>query len=116
MCIGGSLGRADATARGGIYCVREAAKQLGLNTGNATYAIQGFGNAGQYAATLMKEIFGSTRLIAASDSRGGVVNPNGINADQLVKYKRETGAVSGFPGTQSISNEKLLELDVDILF
>lgn len=116
ICIGGSLGRTDATARGGIYCVREAAKQLGLNTANATYAIQGFGNAGQYAATLMKEIFGSPRLIAVSDSRGGVVNPNGIDPDQMVKYKRETGAVSGFPGAQPISNEKLLELDVDILF
>lgn len=114
--LGGSLGRGDATARGGIYCVREAAKALNLNVKNATYAVQGFGNAGQYGATLMKEILGSNKLIAISDSRGGVCNPEGIDPHKAVKYKLETGKVEGLPGTKPISNEDLLELDVDVLY
>lgn len=114
--LGGSKGRNDATARGGVYCVREAAKILGIDPKGATFAIQGFGNAGQYAATLMGEILGAKRFVAASDSRGGVYNPDGLDAASLVKYKLETGKVEGFPGSKPITNEKLLELDVDILF
>lgn len=114
--VGGSLGRGDATARGGIYCVREAAKELKIDPKNCSYAVQGFGNAGQYAATLMNEILGSEKLVAVSDSRGGVYNPEGIDPKKIVKYKLETGKVEGFPGTKPISNEELLELNVDILF
>jgi glutamate dehydrogenase (NAD(P)+) len=114
--LGGSKGRNDATARGGVYCVREAAKALGITTSSASYAIQGFGNAGQFAATLMREILGSKRLVAVSDSRGGVMNREGIDPNAIVKYKLETGKVEGFPGTKPITNEELLELDVDILF
>lgn len=114
--LGGSKGRNDATARGGVYCVREAAKNLGTDPSKATYAIQGFGNAGQFAATLMNEILGSKKLVAVSDSRGGVYNPEGIDAATIVKYKLETGEVKGFPGTKPVSNEELLELKVDILF
>ena len=95
ISIGGSLGRNDATARGGVYCVREAQKVLGIDVKNATYAIQGFGNAGQYAASLMKEILGAKRLVAVSDSRGGVYNPEGIDPDKAVKFKLETGRVAG---------------------
>ena len=113
--LGGSQGRGDATARGGIYCVREAAKALGITTKGATMAIQGFGNAGQFAATLGSEILG-LKLIAASDSQGGVVNESGIDPKALVEYKLKTGKVSGFPGTKPISNEDLLELKVDVLF
>ncbi len=114
--LGGSRGRNDATARGGVYCVREASKAIGLDPCKSSYAIQGFGNAGQYAATLMKEILGCGKLVAVSDSRGGVTNPGGINAEEIVKYKLDTGKVEGFPGTKPITNEALLELDVDILF
>ncbi len=114
--IGGSKGRNDATARGGVYTVREAAKILGIDAANSTFAVQGFGNAGQYAATLMDEILGAKKLVAVSDSRGGVYNPEGINAQEMVKYKLETGKVEGFPGTKPITNEELLELDVEILF
>jgi len=114
--LGGSLGRGDATARGGIYCVREAANALKLDAKNATYAVQGFGNAGQYGATLMKEILGSDKLVAVSDSRGGVYSKNGIDPHVAVKYKLDTGKVEGLPGTEPISNEDLLELDVDVLF
>ncbi len=116
LALGGSKGRNDATARGGIYCVREAAKTLGLDPSKATYAIQGFGNAGQYAATLMNEVLGSKKLVAVSDSKGGVYNPEGIDAATVVKYKLETGEVKGFPGTKPITNEELLELKVDVLF
>jgi len=114
--VGGSQGRGDATARGGVYCVREAAKKLGLNVENASYAIQGFGNAGQFAATLHAEILGGGTLVAASDSRGGVMSKTGLDPDALIRHKRETGSVVGFPGSSEISNENLLELDVDVLY
>jgi glutamate dehydrogenase (NAD(P)+) len=114
--LGGSEGRGDATARGGVYCVREAAKKLKLDAGKSSYAIQGFGNAGQFAATLHKEILGGGKLVAVSDSRGGVFCKAGIDAQAVVKYKLETGKVEGFPGTSPISNADLLELDVDILY
>jgi len=114
--IGGSQGRGDATARGGAYVVREAARAIKLDVTNASYAIQGFGNAGQFAATLHKEILGGGRLMAVSDSRGGVISKNGLDPEEIVKYKLETGKVEGFPDTQPISNADLLELDVDILY
>jgi glutamate dehydrogenase (NAD(P)+) len=114
--LGGSQGRGDATARGGVYCVREAAKKIGMDPAKATYAVQGFGNAGQFAATLHPEILGGGKLIAVSDSRGGVISKNGIDPEAIVKYKLETGKVEGFPGTTPISNADLLELDVDILY
>lgn len=114
--LGGSQGRGDATARGGIYCVREAARLKNINAGKARFAIQGFGNAGQFAATLHPEILGGGTLVAVSDSRGGVYNPNGIDPHAIVKHKLESGRVSDFPGTKPISNEDLLELDVDILY
>ena len=114
--IGGSQGRGDATARGGVYCVREAAKALNVNVSKASYAIQGFGNAGQFAATLHPEILGGGTLIAASDSRGGVINTNGIDPKAIVRHKLETGSVLNFPGTKPISNEDLLELQVDVLY
>ena len=112
--LGGSAGRGDATARGGMFCIREAAKLLGLKTEGMSMAIQGFGNAGQYAATLGPELLGA-RVVAASDSQGGVYNPKGIDPDALIAHKTETGSVVGFPGSESITNAQLLELDVDIL-
>ncbi|MHC4067453.1 MAG: Glu/Leu/Phe/Val family dehydrogenase [Planctomycetota bacterium] len=114
--LGGSQGRGDATARGGVYCVREACKLKGLDPAKASYAVQGFGNAGQFAATLHREILGGGKLIAVSDSRGGIINRNGIDPTAIVKHKLETGKVAGFPATEPISNEELLELDVDILY
>ena len=115
--VGGSQGRGDATARGGVYCVREAAKVVGLDASRATYAIQGFGNAGQFAATLMHELLGqSNKLQAVSDSRGGIYCEAGIDPHAIVAFKLETGSVIGFPGAESISNADLLELPVDIIF
>ncbi|MBE7504719.1 MAG: Glu/Leu/Phe/Val dehydrogenase [Planctomycetia bacterium] len=116
IALGGSQGRGDATARGGVYVVREACKQIKLDATKSTYAIQGFGNAGQFAATLHPEILGGGKLIAVSDSRGGVMSKSGIDPAAVVKYKLETGKVEGFPGTSPISNNELLELEVDIMY
>jgi glutamate dehydrogenase (NAD(P)+) len=116
LSIGGSQGRGDATARGGVYCVREAAQSLNLRLDNATYAVQGFGNAGQFAATLHQEILGGGTLIAVSDSRGGIINKNGLDPEAIVRYKHETGSVVDFPGTKPISNEDLLELECDVMY
>jgi glutamate dehydrogenase (NAD(P)+) len=112
--LGGSEGRGDATARGGVYTVREAAKARDMTV--ESYAIQGFGNAGQFAATLHTEILGGGKLVAVSDSGGGVYSKNGIDPEKMIHYKRETGRVAGFPGTEPISNEDLLELEVDVLY
>ncbi len=114
--VGGSEGRSDATARGGVYCVREAAKVLDMSVSNVTYAIQGFGNAGQFAATVHTEVLGGGTLIAASDSRGGVFCKSGLDPHALVKHKQESGSVSGFPGAEPISNEALLELECTVLY
>ncbi len=116
LSLGGSLGRHDATARGGVYCVREAAKKLGLDPKTSSYAVQGFGNAGQYAALLHQEILGGGKLVAVSDSRGGIYNPDGIDPQAIVDHKLKTGAVSGFAGAKEISNDELLTLDVDLLY
>jgi len=113
--LGGSAGREDATARGGIYTVREAAKTLGLNLRGKTAAIQGYGNAGTFAHLLAEELLG-LKVIAVSDSRGGVLNTNGYLAEEMMNFKRETGTVINFPGSDTLTNEELLELEVDVLF
>ena len=113
--LGGSPGRGDATARGGIYVTREAANVHGINLQKGTMAVQGFGNAGQFGALLGEEILG-LKLVAASDSRGGVFNPNGMEAKKVVEYKIKTGALTGYPEADEITNEELLELDVTVLF
>ena len=114
LSLGGSAGRGDATARGGIYVIREAAAKLGIDLKGKTMAIQGFGNAGQFAATLGSSILG-LKVVAASDSQGGVHNPAGMDARELVDWKQKKGSLQGFPGASPISNEKLLELDVTVL-
>ncbi|MBM3464151.1 MAG: Glu/Leu/Phe/Val dehydrogenase, partial [Armatimonadetes bacterium] len=112
--LGGSQGRGDATARGGVYVLREAAKVKGIELNGATCAIQGFGNAGQFAAILGSEILG-LKVIAVSDSKGGVINRDGLDPRALVAHKEKHGSLTGFPGGEPISNEALLELDVDVL-
>jgi glutamate dehydrogenase (NAD(P)+) len=113
--LGGSEGRGDATARGGIYATREAAKVLGIDLQGKTMAIQGFGNAGQYAATLGHQLLG-LKLVAASDSRGGIYNAKGMDPKQVVEHKLRTGRLEGFPGAEPMTNEELLELEVTVLF
>ena len=111
--LGGSLGRNEATARGLQFCVREAAKAMGMPLEGATVVVQGYGNAGNIAAHLLQG--DGAKVIAASDSQGGIVNMNGFDADHALRFKEEHGTVVGFPGTDRISNEDLLELQCDIL-
>ena len=115
LAVGGSPGRNDATSRGGVYVTREAARKMNLDPAGKTMAIQGFGNAGQFAATLGKEILG-LKLIAASDSKGGIYCEKGLDPAALVQYKERAGTLQGFPDADSISNEDLLELEVTVLF
>jgi glutamate dehydrogenase (NAD(P)+) len=114
LCIGGSIGRNDATARGGIYAVREAAKVLDLDLKGKTVAIQGYGNAGSFAHKLAIEILGM-KVVAVSDSRGAIYVEDGIEYDVMAEYKQRTGSVINFPGSQAISNDDLLTLDVTLL-
>jgi glutamate dehydrogenase (NAD(P)+) len=113
--LGGSAGRGDATARGGIYTLREAAKVLGMDLRGKTAAIQGYGNAGTFAHQLAEDILGM-KVIAVSDSRGGIINTDGLDYEQTFAHKLNTGACAYFPAADEITNEELLELDVDVLF
>jgi glutamate dehydrogenase (NAD(P)+) len=112
--VGGSMGRNDATARGGMYCIREAAHVLGMDLDKATVAVQGYGNAGYHAAELCSSIFGS-KIVAVCDSKGGVFSEEGIEPLEAYECKRSTGSVCNLQNAQFISNEGLLELDVDVL-
>ncbi len=112
--LGGSLGRGDATARGGMYTVREAARFFGIDLKEATFAVQGYGNAGSFGAILAKELFGS-KIVAVSDSRGGIYSEKGLDPHAVLEHKRKTGSVVDFPGTTPITNEELLELDVTVI-
>jgi glutamate dehydrogenase (NAD(P)+) len=112
--IGGSLGRADATARGGMYTIREAARTLGIDLSKATVAVQGYGNAGYHAARLCSELFGA-KIVGVCDSKGGVCCTTGTDPDAVYSCKAQTGSVCNLPGMERISAEELLELDVDIL-
>jgi len=114
LCVGGSCGRGDATARGGMYALREAAREFGIDLSKATFAIQGYGNAGSFAHSLAEELFGG-KVVAVSDSKGGAFNAAGIDAEEAAAVKAQTSTVANIPGARKISNEELLELDVDIL-
>jgi len=115
--LGGSEGHIDAGARGGMFCIRQAAQMLDMDTRGATVAIQGYGNAGRYAHQLATDILGA-RVVAISDSSGAIYCPDGLDFQQTTAHKRNTGRVTGFSGHSSckdITNAELLELDVDIL-
>jgi glutamate dehydrogenase (NAD(P)+) len=115
--LGGSAGRGDATARGGMFTIREAAEILGIDLSKATVAIQGYGNAGQFAHQLVVELFGA-KVVAVSDSKGGIYDDHGLDFDKVMEWKKQEGTVATYQcceGTKTLSNEELLELDVDIL-
>ena len=112
--LGGSQGRNDATARGAMYCIREAGKALGFDLKGATAAIQGYGNAGMHAHSLCKELRG-LKVVAVSDSQGGIYDPDGLSSSRVTEWKEKHGTVVGFPGAKKISNRQLLELKVDVL-
>ncbi|HEV8602736.1 MAG TPA: Glu/Leu/Phe/Val dehydrogenase [Gaiellaceae bacterium] len=111
--VGGSLGRLEATARGCLYCIREAARKRDLAIGGLSAAVQGFGNVGSFLAKFLAAE--GVRVIAVSDSTSGVHNPEGIDVDTALAHKQETGSLAGLHGAESISNEELLLLDCDVL-
>src|SRR5579859_7428767 len=113
VSLGGSEGRNEATARGCLFVTEEACKVKKMNFRGATVAIQGFGNAGSIAARLFTEK--KAKVIAISDSRGGVYNTRGIDPYKAARYKERSGTVVGMPGTSRISNDDLLTMKCDIL-
>jgi len=113
VSIGGSEGRTDATGRGVLVVVEEACKVKKINLRGASVAIQGFGNVGSAVARLFAEK--KAKIIAISDSRGGVHNPRGIDPLRALRYKERSGTVVGMPGASRISNDELLALKCDVL-
>jgi glutamate dehydrogenase (NAD(P)+) len=113
LTIGGSLGRQEATARGALYCVREAVRKRQLSLRGIHVAVQGFGNVGSYLAQFLTED-GAT-VIAVSDSASGLYNPNGIDVPAAIAHKHETGTLAGFRGADAITNDELLLLECDVL-
>jgi len=111
--IGGSKGRLEATGRGCMLSARLAAKQLGMSVKEATAAVQGCGNVGSATAKLLAKE--GCRIIAISDSKGGIYNPKGLDPESVLLYKRETGSVVGFKDTETITNTELLGLQCDML-
>lgn len=114
LVMGGSKGRMEATGRGVMVATRSAMLKMGLNPFKSTCAVQGFGNVGSISAKLIEQQ--GLKILAISDVTGGYYNPNGINVDEAIAYsKANKGQLYGFPGADKISNEALLELDVDVL-
>jgi glutamate dehydrogenase (NAD(P)+) len=111
--LGGSFGRAAATGRGVVYCLDDAARDLSINLDGATVAVQGFGNVGSWFARLVGDL--GCRVVAVSDVRGGAYNPDGLEIPAVFDWSNESGSVVGAPGTETITNAELLELDVDVL-
>jgi glutamate dehydrogenase (NAD(P)+) len=113
LALGGSKGRDKATARGVQFVLREACKAQKMSLKGARVAIQGFGNAGSHMTTLLHAE--GSKVVAVSDSRGGVQNPRGLDPTQLQAHKAKGQSLKTFPGGTSITNKQLLELPVDIL-
>ena len=113
LTVGGSLGRLEATSRGGLYCLLEALKKLDKSPAGMRVAIQGFGNVGSFLAQFLHEE--GAVVVAISDSGGGIYNPKGIDVPAALAFKQETGALRGFRGADAITNEELILLDCDVL-
>jgi glutamate dehydrogenase/leucine dehydrogenase len=111
--IGGSEGRNCATALGVAFCTKEAAKILKLNMKNATVAVQGYGNVGYNAASIMHSL--GCKVVAVSDSSGGIYCPDGIIPSAVSAHKKKTGSVVNFKNCRNITNEELLQTKCDIL-
>ena len=113
ISLGGSEGRNEATARGCVFTIVEAARHLGLDLTTSRVAVQGFGNAGSIAARLI--VAEGSTVVAVSDSTGGIHNPAGLDIGRVINWKKEHGTVQGFPGSTDVSNAAVLEVDCDIL-
>lgn len=111
LSLGGSEARSYATAQGGFYVLKSAFLKIGLE--KARVAVQGFGNAGYHIADILKKA--GHRIMAVSDSRATIVNPAGLDPEEVLKHKKTTGSVAGYPGAEGLGVEHCLEQDVDIL-
>jgi glutamate dehydrogenase (NAD(P)+) len=111
--IGGSEGRTEATGRGVVHCIKKAAEATGMKLVNATVAIQGFGNVGYHAAQAIRDVGG--KVVAVSDSTGGIYCRDGLNPAQVLAHKEKTGSVQNLKGCSNITNEELLESECNIL-
>jgi glutamate dehydrogenase (NAD(P)+) len=113
LVLGGSEGRSEATGRGCVFAIEQAARVLDLDLSQTRTVVQGFGNAGSVAARLMAEL--GSKVVAVSDSRGGTANPNGLDLAAIAAHKARTGSVAGYREGEDVSNEELLLLDCEIL-
>ncbi|MBT8327169.1 MAG: Glu/Leu/Phe/Val dehydrogenase, partial [Bacteroidia bacterium] len=113
LVLGGSLGRVEATGRGVMVSARSAMAKLKMNPANCTCAVQGFGNVGSISAKLLE--MQGVSIVAISDVSGAYFNKQGIDIEEAIKYTAKNKSLEGYKGGKKISNEKLLELDVDIL-
>lgn len=112
--LGGSAGRPPATAMGGIVNIRETGRVLGVDLRGATCALQGYGNVGSFAHKLATEVLG-LKVVAVADEFGGIFNDDGLEYATVSAHVRQTGRVPDTPGSEPISNDDLLTLDVDVL-
>ncbi len=113
ISIGGSEGRTEATSLGADLCVREACKQLGMKLKGSTFAVQGYGNVGWNAAKIAYDW--GAKILAVSDSMGGIHSKEGLNPYKVYEHKQKTGSVVNFKGTENITNEEVLETKCDVL-
>jgi glutamate dehydrogenase/leucine dehydrogenase len=113
IAVGGSLGRNVATSRGCVFSIYALLRALKRNLDEQTVAVQGYGNVGYNAAQILQD--SGAKIIAASDSKGGVYNPKGLDSRALMEHKEESGSVQGYPGADDITNEELLEVGCSIL-
>jgi len=111
--LGGSLGRNEATGRGIMYLTHEALKDLGMDVAGRTVAVQGIGNVGGHAAKLLVD--SGCKVVAVSDSKGGLYNPKGLNLAKVSAHKEDTGSLEGYKDAEHITNKELLEIPCDIL-
>ena len=111
--MGGSQGRSEATSRGLVYTLIEAAEHLSIDLKGARVVVQGYGNVGFNAARILHEM--GSKIIAVSDSKGGIYRPDGFDALDVKEHKKQTGSVIDFPGSKNITNSELLELECEIL-
>jgi glutamate dehydrogenase/leucine dehydrogenase len=113
ISVGGSEGREEATSRGVVICAREAAHTLGMKLKGATVAVQGYGNVGWNAAKISYDM--GCKIVAVSDSAGGIYNPKGLDPYKVYEHKSKTGSVVNYKGCENLTNEELLETKCDIL-
>ncbi|HVM17962.1 MAG TPA: Glu/Leu/Phe/Val dehydrogenase [Gaiellaceae bacterium] len=111
--IGGSLGRREATARGALYCIRDALRKQGREFAGVSVAVQGFGKVGSSLARFLAE--SGAKVVAVSDTSGGLHDPNGLDVGRALAHKEETGSLAGMRGAEAITNEELLQLECDVL-